>query len=112
MQEVNAVEQVARWGLLARQTTVAALVYLALLVAAAASTKISGGKEPALLVWIGASLALFVLLIRAARGSAVLTGPLLKGAAVTGVVAMIVAVLAFVGFVAMVNVWELLGLGH
>jgi len=104
--------EATQWGLAARRATLAALLYFVVLLAAAGSSRFSSGKEPALLVWIGGTLLLLILLLYLARQTSVLTGPLLRAMVVVGSIATVVAVLSFLGFVVMVNVWELLGLGH
>jgi hypothetical protein len=95
----------------ARHAVFATLLYFVLVVVAAGSSWITTGKEPALLAWIGGTLLLLILMIRMVRQTLALTGAL-KGMLAAGVVTVMVAVLAFLGFVVMVNVWELLDLGH
>lgn len=100
------------WGFAVRWSLLLVVAYSALLLAAAYSSSLTEGKEPALLSWIGASVLLFALLVWTAHQAAILAGAFVKRAVVVGAIAFVVAVLAFFGFVAMVNVWEALGLGH
>jgi hypothetical protein len=108
----STVVQPIRWRLLAGRSILAVLAYFVLLIAAAASSRVSSGKEPALIAWIVATLVLLIMLLRVARQTAALTGPLVRASIAAGSVAAGVAVAAFLGFVVMVNVWEMLGLGH
>lgn len=101
-----------RWRLMVRGTSIASALYFVLLVLAAASARITGGKELALLAWIGATLVLLVWLMRLARQAAALSAPVIRGVVAVVAIAAGVSAAAFFGFVVMVNVWEILGLGH
>ena len=100
------------WGFALRQALLLVSAYAALIVGAAYSSSLTEGKEPALLAWIGASGLLFALLVWTAHRATILEGAVVKKAEVVGVIAVVVVVLAFFGFVVMVNIWESLGLGH
>jgi hypothetical protein len=106
------ITQAIQWRLLTYQSAWAVLLYLLLLAAAAASASIFGGKEPALVAWIAGTLGLFAVLLRTARRASALGGTAIGNILIGACIGIGVALLAFFGFVMMVNVWELLGLGH
>jgi hypothetical protein len=100
------------WGFALRWALLLVSAYAVLILAAAYSSSLTEGKEPALLAWIGASGLLFALLVWTAHRATILAGARVKKVVVVGAIAVSVVVLAFFGFVAMVNIWESLGLGH
>ena len=100
------------WGFALRWALLLVSAYSAVIVAAAYSSSLTEGKEPALLAWIGASGLLFAFLVWTSHRAAILAGAPIRKAVVVGGIAVAVVVLAFFGFVAMVNIWESLGLGH
>jgi hypothetical protein len=61
------------WSLAARRIGIATVLYVVLVVAAAATSGLSGGKEFALVTWIVATLALMIALVRSAQQSSLLT---------------------------------------
>lgn len=86
--------------------------YLLATAGAAYATPMLGGRNPAFAIWLGGCVVLFLALARAFNRAfrvSSLAGRL--SAALVSAFGVSVVV-ASIGFVLMVNIWERLGLGH
>jgi hypothetical protein len=101
---------IARGSPLHRSVLVA-LQYVALVMVAAGSTPLVGDKVVPLGVWLGGTALLSVQLLRVASQASPSRQGVIGRLALAGPVAATVAILACVAFVAMMNIWEYLGLG-
>ena len=100
------------WATFASMISRPVALYLLAVSGAAASVWISGTTRPAWLVWGICTLALFGTMIHLTRRMFVLPGsPLRVAGIVTGLMASAL-LLAYLGFIVMGNIWELLRLRH
>ena len=84
------------------------LIYFLVTVAAAMSTPLVGGPRVPALIWLCGAVVLIVVLLRRRKNrvSDPESGwPVLRGA-------LVILVAAFLAFIAMVNIWERLGIPH
>jgi hypothetical protein len=88
------------------------LIYIALTVATAFASPWFPTLALPMIVWILSTVLLFTAFVVLLNGSFQESSPLLRITGRVLISGVVTAMIAFLGFVVMVNIWEHLGLGH